>query len=319
MSAADHRHSNEECPDPSSARTREGKSDRGEASNSERGLHVVGATVAVDIEVFETWPKDFYNLAVANEELLVNYHLETRRIDRLCEDDVFLRVNPPLNPYLNQYNSLVAHLDRTLREHSIVGYHCTRFTEQEIRDVTTSGLKTLSASLPQHRLRKAYNQGFLTLEQYEYIAHSPQLQINMADKNGRRSGLIWFTPNRSALQNSSGVHRLFRSWGGEALYCGLECDPVVSEGLRSIGVPCLIKCQLPVPDIRQTHQSLAARFVSFFVREEVSYPEPLFRFDVSLNRDVLASEVVEILQVGNPAFEELTQYRSWGESHKILS
>jgi hypothetical protein len=53
-------------------------------------------------------------------------------------------------------------------------------------------------------------------------------------------------------------------------------------------------------------------FLSFFVSKEmkqVEYPEPTPEFDLYIERDVLATEIIEIIEESNPVFQQLTRHR----------
>lgn len=273
--------------------------------------------VAVEIEDTATWPRRLYKTAMASRDVLVAYHLEMKRIDRLCEDDVFLRVNPPTNPHAAAYSTLITELESLLAGCSIVGYHCTRLTQNELQDIRQNGLQLLSPALLESRLRSAYHQGLLTPKQYEYLTTHPQIRSNLANENGNRTGMTFFCPNRSTLADPPSVYRLFRSWGGEAFYCGLEGDSFVSMTIRSIGKPCLVKCQIPVREMRPSYPCLAARLASFLVIADVDFPEPSFQFDLSIKRNLAAAEVEEIIEAGLDSFESLTRCGSWPERYGI--
>lgn len=271
----------------------------------------------VEIENITSWPKDFYEIASDHKEFLYSYHREEKRIDSLCRDDVLLRARPPINVYANKYKSLVDQLDTILNSHKIVGYHCTRLTKHEIDNIKKEGMKILSEQLIQQRLANAFSQNHLSRQEYEYLTKSSSVVSNLNNKCGDRTGMIWFCPNRSTLKNNGAVHRLFRSWGGEALYRGHEEDNQISNTLRKTGVPCIVKCQIPFKDAKHFHSSFAERFLSHMISKLISYPEPSSFFDMLLNRDLLKNDVLEIIEITNPAFEILTEYTSWDERCRI--
>ena len=275
------------------------------------------AEVAIEIEDIATWPRSLREIAMASRELLAAYQREIKRIDRLCEDDIPLRVNPPANPHAAAYSAIIAKLDAVLVNCSIVGYHCTRLTRHEILEIRQNGLQILSSELLEDRLTNAYRQGLLTPQQYEYLRTHPQVHSNLANNNGKRTGLIFFCPNRSTLADPPAVYRLFRSWGGEALYCGLDDDPLVSASLRSTGKPCIVKCRFPISEMRPSYPSCAARLASFLVSEDIEFPEPSVCFDLSINRDILAAEVEEVIEEGHDIFARLTRHGSWPGRYQI--
>jgi len=62
-------------------------------------------------------------------------------------------------------------------------------------------------------------------------------------------GTVCFCHCVSTLKDEWGLYRLFRSWGGEALYCHHEEDSPARDELRRIGTPCIVVGSLQRPDI----------------------------------------------------------------------
>jgi hypothetical protein len=266
--------------------------------------------LGVEIEKIDTWPSDLLKLATQNKNIIISYQLESKRIDYRCRQDVVVRSRPPVNEYKIGYDNLVRTAHEILNKHNIIGYHCTRLTLSEINTIHLEGMKVLSSELIRSRLTFAHTQGYLSQAEFEYLT-------NLCNLHGTRTDKLWFCPNRSTLKDCSAVYRLFRSWGGEAMYCGHENDDRISATLRSIGIPCIVKCSLPILDVDRYPPDYAARFLSFFISGEVEYPEPPVGFDMCIERDLKASEVLDIIDMHNSAFEALTDYRNWNKQCKI--
>jgi hypothetical protein len=129
--------------------------------------------------------------------------------------------------------------------------------------------------------------------------------------------MIWFCPNRSTLREASGVHRLFRSWGGEAVYVGHEQDENIGAVLASIGTPCIVKCAIPFPCDESYYPKFAARFFSRFIGNGLKYAEPPADFDLRTSRDVQAPGILEIIEFSDARFEMLTGCATWPAPYKI--
>lgn len=278
----------------------------------------MGSEQAVEIEDRKTWPKELNALALAHEPLILSYYREEKRVDRLSREDLLVRFNPPLNPHKAEYKWLVAEFDEVLSHHRFVGYHCTRLTSGEIENIKEHGMRTLSESLIQDRLDHAFSEKHLSQQQYSYLRTSASLQSNLTNKNGARTSRIWFSPNRSTLKVESDVFRLFRSWGGEALYRGHEEDPLVVATLRCTGMPCIVKCKIPFGDAKDYRGSYGERFLSQFISKKVKCPDPSPAFDMFVERDLDHTEVLAIFDINNPRFEKLTGYSHWGGYYKIV-
>lgn len=273
----------------------------------------------VEIENLGSWPKQFKNKAIKNKPILVSYHKEQFRLSRLCEEDISLRINPPKNKYSTEYQILVDSLESILMEHNIVGHHCTRLTTREIKAIRAGGLKILSSELVQQRLQFALLDGHLSQGEFSYLQSSELIKTNLSNQEGRRTGMIWFCPNRSALKDYGGVYRLFRFWGGEAIYMGHSEDERISKVLRRVGTPCIVKCAIPFGDTEQFFSNYAERFLSYLVSDVIECPEPPPAFDMYTKRDVASAELLEIIEVSNPKFEQWTGYKSWNDRYSIVN
>ena len=275
--------------------------------------------LAVEIEDIESWPKEFRKEAVKNKSLLISYHKEYSRISRLCEDDIISRVHPPHNEHETEYRALADSLESILLKHNIVGYHCTRLTAREMTSITEGGLKILTQELVQRRLDDALNDGHLSKKHISDLRNNEILKENLDNKHGGRTGMIWFCPNRSSLKEYSGVYRLFRSWGGEAVYRGHENDDPLSQAIRQVGTPCIVKCALPFYDTEHFCPNYAERFLSYLVSDTVEYPEPPVGFDMYAKRDLISTEVLEIFDISHSEFERLIDYKRWKNDYPLLN
>ena len=271
----------------------------------------------VEIEVEDTWPPDFLQDVVQHRDLILSYQREEQRIDSLRQNDIFARVDPPRNKFKDRHNELLDRLDELLTKHRIIGYHCTRLTAGEIAAIKSKGLRLLSPDLVRQRLDQCVADGYMTPTHRAYLDNSQTMRDSLGNRHGNRTGMIWFCPNRSTLRDASGVHRLFRSWGGEAVYVGHEDDKHVGPVLASIGTPCIVKCAIPFPCDEPYHPKFAARFFSQFIRNDIEYAEPPAAFDLRTRRDMRASEVLEVIEFSDPQFESLTGCSTWSPHYRI--
>jgi hypothetical protein len=271
----------------------------------------------VELENPLTWPADFQADMLAGRALILAYQRERSRIDQICQEDIISRLNPPENRYENDYKSLLQRLDTSLRKHRIVAYHCTRLLPEEIAEITSVGLRVLSRSLAQGRVKQAVAAGHLSRDDADRLTASETMARNLDDRSGKRTGMICFCPNRSSLADASGVYRLFRSWGGEVVYCGLEDDVDMGPLLGALGMPCIVKCALHFEHARQFHASFAARFVSLFISDEIESPAPSASFDLYTTQNVNSSSVVEVIAFSDPRFASMTRYPEWSDCHRM--
>lgn len=269
-----------------------------------------------ELELSQTWPAKMRGLLEEAGETLIAYQRERERIDRLGWTDFRVRIDPPVNPYRDEYDSVLARAETLLRGHRLVGYHCTRLTSAEVNRIRSEGLRALSPNLVRERLQSCLNAGEMSAEQCRFFLDHPMPQAHLANRHGTRTGMVWLCPNRSTLRDASGVYRFFRSWGGEVLYAGFEDDPSVAAVLTALGQPAIVKCAVSLP-LDAIYGCRAAQLLSNAVRDHIENPEPSPTFDWCVRRDLAPSEVLEIITVDDPRFEELTWYRSWAPEYRI--
>lgn len=273
--------------------------------------------LAVEIEDQENWPPDFAEKVVGGRSLILSYQRERSRIDRLGQDDIRVRLDPPKNEYKQSYTELIDELESLLTPHKLVAYHCSRLTAREISSIKEAGLSLLSPALVRRKIDECYADKLITSEAYQYLSSSQHIAACVNNVHANRADMIWFCPNRSTLQDYSGAHRLFRSWGGEAIYWGHEEDDQIALMLRRIGTPCIVKCAISFARAEQFHTNFAERFVAQYVSDEIEYPNPPANFDLYTTEALRASDVIEVIEFADPRFEVLTRYASWPERYRI--
>ncbi len=275
--------------------------------------------LAIEIEDHESWPPVFRSEAVRDRPLVLAYQRERARIDKLCQDDIFMRINPPKNKYREDYDVLVERLEDFLTPHRLVAFHCTRLTQDEIGGIKKNGLQLLTPALVKKKLDECHAAGHLSDRDHAYLTGSKSVADNVNDVHAHRTGMIWFCPNRSTLQDYSGVYRLFRSWGGEAVYCGHEDDMRIAPVLASIGTPCIVKCAIPFDRAEHYHENFSERFLAQLISDEIEYPEPAAGFDLNTKKDLEAADVLEIIEFADPRFAALTGFGGWPAHCRIIA
>jgi hypothetical protein len=119
-----------------------------------------------------------------------------------------------------------------------------RSPQPERRDIGLNGLRVLTPELLEQRLRAARREGILSDE------HLASLRTrNQAGDSNRRDRLA-LCFSRGLLEDEGGMKRLFRSWGGEALYNSHEDDAFTGPALMAIGRPCIIVAAASTPRCR---------------------------------------------------------------------
>jgi hypothetical protein len=57
--------------------------------------------------------------------------------------------------------------------------------------------------------------------------------------------------------------------------------------------------------------------ISFMISSDIEYPEPPYAFDMCVKRDLVATEVKDIIKISDPRFEDLTGHSNWPIQFKI--
>ena len=265
----------------------------------------------VEIEAIDSWPPDFREAAIQGKSLIVSYHQERSRIERCGAGDVLLQRNPPENRYKQAYRALVEQLEALLAPHRIVAYHCSRLTKEETVNIKQEGLRVLTTDLVNKKLGQCLSDGYLKQAEYERMRNSPNLSECLNNQHGSRTGIIHCCANRSTLRDCDDVYRLFRSWGGEALYWGHEQDASLAHVLGRIGVPCIVVCAMPFTRIRPGFRELSEHFLLSLVSDELGLTCLSSAVNIRTEENLRSSDILGIIDYSDPRFEKLTTESSW--------
>jgi hypothetical protein len=263
---------------------------------------------AIDFEAENTWPQQVSAMLSRNLDLLASYEARQTSIDALCGNDVIARNNPPENEFQPMRDQIIEELDSMLADVRMLGFHCTKLLPHEKEDIRQHGLAPLTKSLVARRISNAVSVGYLS---------NPVAQILQARNevsNTGRADKCWFVNMRSCLAEESGVKRLFRCWGGEALYVGHEpeYDPEIGPVLRNMGEPNIVVAALPVPDMR-IYGTLGEKFASAFLRRRHIQTTTGSGFETRVYRPIPASWLIDLVPLRDERFEELTKESAWRE------
>lgn len=262
----------------------------------------------VILDVLETWPTQVIDLLELNLKIIQSYLIEQKEIDeKLCTDDLEYRLNPPNNSWMQEWADVTAKIKIIIQDYLFCGLHCTRLVESEIDDIQFNGLKPLCPDFTKKRLEKLLKDNLISLETAQEIINENESSISS------RIGQVCFSHCLSTLTQEPYVYRLFRSWGGEAIYVGREYKPSGKE-LRHIGIPCIVVGVLNYSDI--AYANTVCLFEERMINIWANYyklcegiPEDN-DFDSSLKKDV---QIIDIIKYDNPLFEKLTNSSTWTE------
>src|SRR5271166_4115816 len=113
---------------------------------------MVERTLPIEADFEDTWPEALLKGLEAGRRSIAAYHLVRTRLDRKAELDVTLRNYRPINEYQAEWDAALALGQRTTASHRLLGFHATRLTEDEGREIEQCGLRPLSIELLERRL-----------------------------------------------------------------------------------------------------------------------------------------------------------------------
>ncbi|MBH5372196.1 hypothetical protein [Bradyrhizobium glycinis] len=124
--------------------------------------------MVIDIEHVEKWPVELLDCLSANYGVLYRWQSDQNRPSGADYDRSILDVNKALQP------------------HSMIGWHCTRLTDEEIASICSAGLSLPNATVLHARIDTVVSSGRLPLD----VATSLKVRNQAHEPN--RAGRLWF-------------------------------------------------------------------------------------------------------------------------------
>jgi hypothetical protein len=259
-------------------------------------------TIEADAE--STWPRELRDVLSKNEQEISTYQAKRVQLDRAAQADVGLRINRPANPSQRAWDSVLEIADEVVSGKTLMGFHATRLTKLEQSDVQKRGLRVLSDALLSERLEASQAAGELS----DRVVASLRARHQASEDN--RSGMLWFTFTREPLRDEGSVGRLFRSWGGEALYNSHETHPETGPALAMIGRPCIILAAVPVGDV-EGFMPIGERLVNVWCEARNIRTGHAGSFEGCTRCNISGSAIRDIVSLGDARFGALTGHTEW--------
>lgn len=261
----------------------------------------------VEFEDLDTWPPELLALFEREFPSLEAYERRRAEVDALCRDDVMARMSPPPNAHKQRRDEVIRQADTTIAGNKLLGFHCTRLRTFELEQVMSCGLRLLDTALLQDRIGRAVAEGELTPDLAKLLLDSHQ-----AEDIGR-PGMIHFVNCRSFLKDEDDVGRLFRSWGGEALYNSHEGRQDTGPVLRRIGEPAIVVAAIPISKLRTAAGTIGERFVWKFLADREVPIDQAPDIETLATEPVPAAMILDIIRFADRRFEKLTRSSKWRE------
>lgn len=238
------------------------------------------------LEQPESWPSELLAVLQNHHELFIDWE-EGRATGRA-----------------KAYDRAIYDVAEHLQPYSVLGWHCTRLTINEIDKILADGIQMPNAEILRRRIDDCVMEKFLTPE----IATTLRAKNQAQESN--RAGIFWFCFFHPKQAGEAGISRFFRHWGGEALYNFHEDDPVTSKALRAFGTPCLVEADVPIVFFKSAIPIAFNVVGRFLAGEGLRTDEPV-EFESCINQDLPSEAIRAVIQFPAEKFLALTGCAAW--------
>lgn len=142
------------------------------------------------------------------------------------------------------------------------------------------------------------------------------IKKNQSDDDNR-ANMLWFCFYEPYLAGRYGIERFFRSWGGEALYNSHEDHPVTGTALRRIGIPCVIKANVPIASMKGSYYPDSS-IIRIFLSQRGHRIENGIEHEGYSTRKIDPLDIIDIFEYPSDQFIELTKCDTWESSETVL-
>ncbi|MBL0635009.1 hypothetical protein [Aeromonas dhakensis] len=243
--------------------------------------------MSIVISQQSTWPVQVVDYLDRNHLKFIGW--ETSGVDRV-------------SAYV--YDHAILEFRSLLKEFSLIGYHCTKLTHYEIEDIRKNGMKLqCGESLRQRVLRLE------SAQEIERAVSQKLLARNQAD-DSNRAFMLWFCFFEPHLAGFYGIHRFFKSWGGEALYNSHENQKITGDALKEIGIPCVIKANVAISSLKASYYPCSA-LIRSYLQERGYLISNSIEHEGYSTEDISSNQIEAIYLHPSDEFIQLTKCNEW--------
>ena len=260
-------------------------------------------TTVIDPDNESTWPAGLIPLFQAHAPAVTAFEDVERGLDQLSLSQRISKGHDT-NPYQDIRDTLLADAETIIKDCWLIGYHATRLTTTEKKDVATNGLQVLSPELIMRRVHQACEDGVLQAADADVLART-SLSAVSHERQGKRLGLLWMIFSKE-LCRDNGLYRLLQFWSGEATYWAHE-DTELGSRLRKIGTPTIAVCETPVRSL-EIFGTVSARLLAAFMQRRGVRCENGYGFEGFTTE---TTRVTALVQFGTDKFDSMTCHDQW--------
>lgn len=246
------------------------------------------------LDKLDSWPKKILEVISEFKNELDGYLNEEHRMDKLAEEVLEYRHRKPENIYKTIWNDATEVIERELKNTNFIGFHCSRLLDFEMNNITTHGLRPLDLEFSNSRIKKIYSLGLIKEEFKNKLLNKVEFSAS------NRAGNTCFFHSTSTLKDEWGLIRLFKSWGGEAMYLNFE----EKTELQKLGMPCIVIASIKREQLTE-HFQLSERMICIRLNNNYRPND----FDSFLKTEKV--KVLRIVTRNEPLFDELTNIKHW--------
>jgi len=178
-------------------------------------------------------------------------------------------------------------------------YHCTRLLPHEIESVRTHGLRPLTLSLLEDRIRGALDCGAITQVKAEMLLHA---HVFADDRQKHREGQVCLVLSSEIFRRDpDGCAPLLSTWGGEGFYMSRGWSRV-GEHIAGLGLPTVVVAHICLGSdwrLHRTTPSLHLLFVGVALGLSRAWADVFYQGAIS------PEQIEAIWQAGNPEYVAL--------------
>lgn len=210
-----------------------------------------------------------------------------------------------------EYDPAIYKFREILREYSLIGYHCTKLTTEEINDVHENGLLLQDSLSLKKRISRLEETSLIDSDVSQALASK-----NQADASNR-ANMLWFCFYEPFLAGQHGIERFFRSWGGEALYNYHEGNPVTGKAISSVGTACVIKAKVPIESFKDSYYPDTS-MIRVFLSNRGHKLDNDIEHEAFSTKKVGPQNILEIFEHPSEGFIALTKCDEWSSCDEAL-
>lgn len=239
-----------------------------------------------------TWPNDLVECLDKHQEILYSWEAANAGISDAGPAARYDEAHEDIRQLLNSF--------------FLLGYHCTKLTQNEIAEVQGHGMSLQNLQTLSVRIDRLIQDGLLTSEMAHELKHKNQAN----DRN--RQHMLWFCFSPPHYAGQNGIERFFRFWGGEALYNSHENNATTAAVLKRLGIPCVIEATVSI-EFLPKYCYLTNKIARVYLKNRGLNTNECCNLESYATKAIPANNIRRIIKYPEMDFINLTKCESWDQ------